>query len=166
MNTLKKLLLFLLFLIIFLIQTTLGEHIKIFDAVPNLLLVYVIIYSINSTVPASILVGSIAGLLIDVSMQGLIGLNALIMTYIAIMASFLSSKILYERKIITIITVFVLGFLYEFLNVAISSALITDLPVFYITLRYTLPSCVYNSVVSIGLVYVIDKLKFEYIRGI
>ena len=166
MSILKKLLLFLIFLILFLIQTTLGEYIKIFDAAPNLLLVFVIIYSINSSVPTSILVGSIAGLLIDVSMQGLLGLNALIMTYIAIFASFLSSRILYERKIITIITVFALGFLFEFLNVAISNALITDLPVFYITLRYTLLSCVYNSVVAIGLVYLIDKLKFEYIRGI
>ncbi len=162
----KKLLLSLTFLILFLTQTSANDFIKLFGVAPNLLLVFTIAYSINSSIPQSILVGSIAGLLIDVSMQGMLGLNALLMAYIAVLGSFVSSKILFERKIIIIITVFAFGFLYEFLNLVITSALITKLPVFYITYRYTLPSCVYNSIVAIPMVYLLNKLKFEYIRGI
>ncbi len=162
----KKLLLIITFLVLFLIQTTSEEFIKLFGVAPNLLLVFTVIYSINSSIPKSILIGSIAGLLLDVSSQGLLGLNALLMTYIAILASFLSSKILFERKIITIITVFALGFIYDFFNVLITSALITRLPVFYIIYRYTLLFCVYNSIIAIPMTYLLDKLKFEYIRGI
>jgi len=75
--------------------------IGIFGTAPNLMLVFTIIYSVNSSVLSSVVAGSIAGLLIDVSMNGIVGVNALLMMYTAVFTSYLSSKILYERKIIS-----------------------------------------------------------------
>ncbi len=162
----KKFFLFLTFLILFLVQTTSGELLRIFGAVPNLLLTFTIIYCVNSSVLSSVLVGAIAGLLTDVSTNAALGINALLMTYTAVFTSFLSSKILYERKIIICITVFALSLLYEFASVAITNFFVNSLPVFYITIRYTLLSCAYNTIVAVPLVYLINKLKFEYVRGI
>jgi len=163
---LKKLLLVLTFLILYILQTTADEMIGIFGTAPNLMLVFTIIYSVNSSVLSSVVAGSIAGLLIDVSMNGIVGVNALLMMYTAVFTSYLSSKILYERKIIICITVFGLGFIYEVLSVVISNVFIHNLPLFYITCRYILLSCVYNTIVSIPMIYLLNKLKFEYIRGI
>ena len=111
-------------------------------------------------------IGIFCGLFLDAMGVWAIGYNALLVMYIAALVASFSGKFFYENKLAVIITVFALSFLFEFVKVAVSNALFGDLPVFYVTGRYILPECIYNSIASLLLVPLANRIKYEYIRGI
>lgn len=162
----KKILTALTFVLLFVIQTSVGSYLKIFNVSPNLLLTFVIIYSVNSELLKAALAGCVCGLLTDAAGAGVMGYNALLMMYIAAMSSVFANKFYNENKLVSSLNVFIIGFIYEFIKVAVFNALYGELPVFYMTWRYILPECIFNSISAIPLAYWINWLKNEYIRGI
>lgn len=162
----KKFLSALTFVLLFIVQTSMGEELKILNIAPNFVLAFVIIYSVRSEVLTSAAIGCICGLLLDISGPGINGYNALVLMYISVLVSTISGRFYYENSLVPVIAVFIFGFIFEFIKLLISNALFESLPLFYVTWRYILPECLFNSVVSIPLIYWINWLKNEYIRGI
>ena len=162
----KKLLTVLTFAVMILVQFFASDSMQIFGVAPNLLLTFVIIYSVNTEIYKAAIEGCVCGLFLDAMGVWAIGYNALLVMYIAALVASFSGKFFYENKLAIIITVFALSFLFEFVKVAVSNALFGDLPVFYVTGRYILPECIYNSIASLLLVPLANRIKYEYIRGI
>lgn len=162
----KKLLTVLTFAVMILVQFFASDSMQIFGVAPNLLLTFVIIYSVNNEIYKAAIAGCVCGLFLDAMGVWAIGYNALLVMYIAALVASFSGKFFYENKLAVIITVFALSFLFEFVKVAVSNALFGDLPVFYVTGRYILPECIYNSIASLLLVPLANRIKYEYIRGI
>lgn len=149
-----------------LVQFFASDSMQIFGVAPNLLLTFVIIYSVNTEIYKAAIAGGVCGLFLDAMGVWAIGYNALLVMYIAALVASFSGKFFYENKLAVIITVFALSFLFEFVKVAVSNALFGDLPVFYVTGRYILPECIYNSIAALLLVPLANRIKYEYIRGI
>ena len=162
----KKFLTGLAFAVLILIHFVASDSIQIFGVAPNLILTFVIIYSVNNEIYKGAIAGCVCGLFLDAVGVGAIGYNALAVMYIAALVASFSGKFYYENKLAVIITVFASSFLFEFVKVAVSNALFGDLPVFYVTGRYILPECIYNSVAALLLVPLANRIKYEYIRGI
>ncbi len=162
----KKFFLSLTLLVLFVIQTSIGDKLKIFSVSPNLILIFVILFSMNASILKSAIAGLICGLLTDSVGFWVIGYNALFMMYIGILTSVMSSRYYFETKLTTFIIVFVFTFIFGFINTVVSSVIVSKLPVWYITYRYILFECVYNSYVALVISPLIKRLKIEYVRGI
>ena len=164
--SLKKFSTVLTFAVLILIQFFVSDSIQVFGVAPNLMLTFVIIYSVNNEIYKAAIAGCVYGLFLDATGAWAIGYNALLMMYTAALVASFSGRFFYENKLAIIITVFALSFLFEFVKVSVSNALFGDLPVFYVTGRYILPECIYNSIAALLLVPLADRIKYEYIRGI
>ena len=163
---LKKFLTVLTFAGLIIIQFFASNSMQIFGVAPNLILTFVIIYSVNNEIYKGAIAGCVCGLFLDAVGVWAIGYNALAVMYIAALVASFSGRFYYENKLAVIITVFGATFLFEFVKLALSNALFEDLPVFYVTYRYILPECIYNMVASFLLIPLAKRIKYEYIRGI
>lgn len=162
----KKLLIILTAFLLFVCQTSLGESIDILGVSPNLILIFSIVYSLDSTNYMAILTGCICGLMSDLADNEMVGVSALLMMYISFGAGIASKKFYYDNKLVGLIIVFVSSIVFEFSKFFIINLLYNEVSAPVVFFRFVLPGAVYNSILSIPLMWWINKLKNEYIRGI
>ncbi len=163
---LKKILTALIFFLILIIQTSMGIHINIFGITPNLLLVFALLMSINSTSFKAGLIGCLCGLAFDFSSDGSIGFYGLVVMYMCIFTSNLSNRFYVENVFASVTVVFVMGFLCEFVSLMFSDALFEEFSLLSTTLRYILPESILNAITALLFVKLTRWLNNEYIRGI
>ena len=162
----KKILTVAAFVILIVFQISVCEHLKIAGISPNIVLAFTILISINSSALTAGAIGCSVGLALDALCYGVVGCNALIMLYISVGASVVASKFYSENIFVSAIFVLIFGFLFDFSRAVVNNIVYDSISVSYITLRYILPGCLYNFLVSLPLFYVVRWLKNEYIRGI
>ncbi|MBE7049797.1 MAG: rod shape-determining protein MreD [Ruminococcaceae bacterium] len=162
----KKTLIILTAFVMFVFQTSLGELIDIFGIVPNLILIFVIAYSLDTTAFVASLVGCVCGIMIDFSDNGILGLGAIVMMYVALGANVVSKKFYYDNKFVGLIIVFISGLIFESSRFFIMNLLYSGTQTPLIFFRYIFPEAVYNSVLSVPIMWWVNYLKNEYIRGI
>ena len=162
----KKVLLALTAFLLFIIQTSMSSSLKILDVAPNLIFIFVIVYGLNSSTFMAGVLGCVWGILIDCADYTVMGYNALILMYVSFLSSLISKKFYYDNRLVGVIIVFVSSVAYEFLRFFISNLLFSDASFSLVLFRYILPEAVFNSVLSIPLMWWIKWLKNEYIRGI
>lgn len=165
-KNLKKTLVILTAFFLFVVQTSLGETIDIFGVVPNLILVFAVAYSLDSSAFSAALAGCICGLLTDFSDNGIVGIGGFFMMCICFCASIVSKKFYYDNKLSGLIIVFVSGLLFELSKVFIVNLIYTEFSLTSVFFRFILPGAVYNSCLSLPLMWWINWLKNEYVRGI
>lgn len=101
----KKALTYLTLIILAVLQTTLFPHLHIMGVIPNLILVFVVCYSMYADpVPATVF-AIIAGLVFDVYQASNIGFNSIMMMYIGLGLSCLTSG--YVKSNILTVLIFV-----------------------------------------------------------
>ena len=154
----------LLFLVVF--QTGAGRYIRIFGILPNLILIFTILYSMtNGSMRAGVL-GLVAGMLVDSTSYGIFGLNALLLMYTAIIVSYFSKRFYYENKTAAFCGVLIYTLVYESVLLILSQVIFSKAPFFYVFVRYIIPESFINAVISIVVLYWVKWLNNEYIRGI
>ena len=162
----KKILTALIFCLILIVQTSMGIHINIFGITPNLLLIFALLMSVNSSAFKAGLIGCICGLVFDFSSDGSIGFYGLVVMYMCIITSALSNRFYVESILASVIIVFVMGFLCEFVCLMFSDALFEDFSLLHSTIRYILPESIINAIISVLFAKPTRWLNNEYIRGI
>ena len=80
------------------LQSTLMQHFKIFDILPNTTVVLVVVFSILWGKYRGAIIGLIAGLVQDILFGGMIGTNALIYMLIGLIIGNLESSIFKENS--------------------------------------------------------------------
>ena len=101
----KKVVTYIFLIVLLVFQSTLCKNIEILHIMPNLILVFVVCYSMYSEpVPATIL-GIVAGILMDVFQAQNMGFNSIVLMYLALSLSCMTSS--YIRSNIWTIMVFV-----------------------------------------------------------
>lgn len=162
----KKALTYITLVLFTIIQTGAGRYIRIFGVLPNLILMFTIVYSLtNGSLRAGIL-GLVAGLLIDATSYGVFGLNALMLMYTSLIISYFSRKFYYENKLATFCSVFVYTLVYESLLLILTQVVFSKSPFFFVLGRYILVESLINAVISLLILYWVKWLNNEYIRGI
>lgn len=125
----KKLYIILIVFINLILQVTLYNFIKVFDVVPNIALILVVLFSLTTDVFMGGFIGLFTGILYDVLIMDVIGINGLIYFIIGVTLGNFSEEINRENKMLyvfvtAIATVFyhlVTAFIMFFLKVNISS---------------------------------------------
>ena len=162
----KKTLTYICLVLIAVIQTSVGRYIRVFGILPNLVLIFTVLYSLtNGSVRAAVL-GLVSGLLLDATSLGVFGLNGLMLMYTALIASYLSRKFYYENKLATFLGVFVYTLIYEAVLLILTQVMFSKSPFLYVFWRYIIVESLINSVISIPMLYLVKWLNNEYIRGI
>lgn len=155
---LQGILVLLLALTGFVLQTTVLKYISLADVAPNLLLIIVVSYSYVKGANAGMAAGLICGLLPDMIYGELIGVNSLICLIIGYLAGF-AHKI-YEPEdvtfpvLITAAADFIYGLLYYIFNFLFRSRLNFA----YYARRIILPEIIYTVVLSVLVYKALQKL--------
>lgn len=162
----KKVLTYITLVLFAVIQTASGRYIKIFGVLPNLVLTFTILYSLtNGSFRAGVL-GLVAGLIIDSLSSSAFGLNALLLMYTAIIASYFSRKFYYENKLASFCGVYIYTAIYESILLIFTQVIFSKAPFFSVFFRFILVESLINSAMAIPMLYVVKWLNNEYIRGI
>ena len=103
----KKVLLCLLGILLVLVEMSITNYIDIFNVSFNLLTIYITIISLYLDETDASIIGAIIGLVKDIAVGGIFGVNALILFTIGYGISFLKNKIYKESNI----TIFALVFM-------------------------------------------------------
>lgn len=127
----KTIIITLIIIANFILQSTVLQSIKILNVIPNISLILVVAFAINTDKNKSALIGFVIGILQDIIFGKFIGLNALIYMVAAYMISNINKNVFKENlaipfifTVITTIFYYAVGFLFiyflgykiEFLN--------------------------------------------------
>lgn len=96
----KKLYIILIVFINLILQVTLYNFIKVFDVVPNVALILIVLFSLTTDVFMGGFIGLFTGLLYDVLIMDVIGINALIYFIIGVTLGNFSEEINRENKML------------------------------------------------------------------
>ncbi len=112
-NPLPKKILYISLIIItlFILDNTIIPMISIKNIFPSTLFVFLVCYSIINGYAEGIIIGVAAGLLQDIYMPGVFGINMLVNMIIGILAAKVGESIFKEKAIIPILSTFLLSML-------------------------------------------------------
>ncbi len=162
----KRILSYALLVLFALIQTSAGRYIKIFGVLPNIVFCYTAVYALTNSSLRSAPMGLVCGLIIDTFSKGIFGANGFILLYLCMLASYLFGRYCFESRLCLMGGAFVFTLVYEAISVLLMSFFGTGLSFFYCLMRYILPLCVINSIISFPMIILVKWLNSEYIRGI
>lgn len=103
----KRILLCILGFLIIIIQNSIINYLSIFGMTINIVLIYLVIISLYLGELESGIIGAILGIILDSSVGGVFGSNALIFFVLSYMVSYLKDKI-YKESLIMIFTIILL----------------------------------------------------------
>ncbi len=96
----KRLYIILIVFINLILQVTLYNFIKVFDVVPNVALILVVLFSLTTNVFMGGFIGLFTGILYDILIMDVIGINALIYFVIGVTLGNFSEEINRENKML------------------------------------------------------------------
>jgi rod shape-determining protein MreD len=113
----KKVLLCLLGILLVLVEMSITNYIDIFNVSFNLLTIYITIISLYLDETDASIIGAIIGLVKDIVVGGIFGVNALILFIIGYGISFLKNKIYKESNITIFALVFIASLFDSMVNI-------------------------------------------------
>ena len=132
------------------IQSTLLQHISIFNVMPNLLVIFVIIAAIMSgSSLESAIVGVISGFLLDFMIGRTIGVNMLLLMYIGVFTGLLFKRILTRKYFGILATVFVTSLIYCFFYYVMNFTMWGQGNLLYAFTWVMLVETVYNTIICV-----------------
>lgn len=162
----KKVLTYITLILFVVIQTGLGKYIRFFGVLPNLVLTFVVVYSMTNGMVRAAVVGLVGGLFLDSTSYGVFGMNGLMLMYTALIISYFSAKFYYENKTASFCGVLIYSALYESVLLIVTQVIYAKSPFLYVFGRYILLESLINALISIPVLYWVKWLNNEYIRGI
>lgn len=162
----KRILSYSLLVLFALIQTAAGRYIRIFGVLPNIALCYTAVYALTNSPVRAAPLGLLCGLMIDALSKGIFGANGLILMYFSMLASYLFGRYFFESRFCICIGAFIFTFFYELTSLLLVSVFGADAGFFYCLIRYIIPLCLINAILSLPMIILVKWLNSEYIRGI
>lgn len=160
---LKKFLIFIFILTFFILQSTLVNYIKVYDAKPNILVILMVSLAFLEGNPSGFYIGIITGLMQDLYFGKFIGYYTLIGLYLGLIVGMLKRSFFKDSYLIVLIVIFLSTICYESC-IYITSVLIYSQHIFLsYAFRKILIEAIYNSLLSILIypIFIRFSLKFE-----
>ena len=157
---------YLTLIVLFILQTTLSRYIDIFGIAPNLIFVYVLCYAIYNFPVRSAVLCAVAGLIVDLYSRSYVGLNALLFMYIGIAISNFTSTLIKKHVWTSALGVLVVSLLYHTIILLVDYVIPGYSGFQYPFIRITLPTAVYDALVSFVIALWARKLSIHEIRGL
>ena len=134
--------------IAYVLQTTLMHSVAIFGAMPDLVLIALFCYSIVEGKERGAMAGVLTGLFVDLMSGGAFGFHTLIYMYLGVAAGILGNHVFGKNALTAMMITCILSLLYGFVLAVSMYVSKTDRNIGYMLLQITLPSAVYNAVIS------------------
>lgn len=161
-NKVNRLSLYLILIAAFILQLTLLDCIKIFNAKPNLLLLLITFFCLFYGWEAGLEAGFVSGLLIDIFSTDIFGINTLTLSITGLVIGNSSPKIFKESKMTQGFLVFIFSLISMLIHYVLASFISK---IGYINLSeylfgLVIPSAIYTSILSFIIFPVLIK-KFH-----
>lgn len=164
----KRVYIFLIILINFILQTSLYNFVEIFGEIPNISLILVVIFAINSNEIEGSIIGIVTGLLYDIMVMNVIGINTLIYFVVGIAFGYIGDELNKENTITYVFMTFLASIVWQILMCiilfflrtnTISTGSIFVQMFIQIALNTVLAGLIYNLVV-----FIFNKLNVKLIN--
>lgn len=164
----KRVYIFLIILINFILQTSLYNFVEIFGEIPNISLILVVIFAINSNEIEGSVIGVVTGLLYDIMVMNVIGINTLIYFVVGIAFGYIGDELNKENTITYVFMTFLASIVWQILMCiilfflrtnTISTGSIFVQMFIQIALNTVLAGLIYNLVV-----FIFNKLNVKLIN--
>ena len=145
----KKVLLCLLGILLVLVEMSITNYIDIFNVSFNLLTIYITIISLYLDETDASIIGAIIGLVKDIVVGGIFGVNALILFIIGYGISFLKNKIYKESNITIFALVFIASLFDSMVNIVAVIPVYNTYGILYLVTKGILTIPLINSTLSV-----------------
>ncbi len=150
-----------LLMIVFVIQSVLGDNFKIFGVLPDLIFALAVCVSLKEKRLGALVFSLSAGLLIDFTLMRTFGLNALIMIYMILIVSCVTEKYFYPNIIVNLVSTFFGTMVYQTVYLFFGFVMWGNGDFMSSFLYIILPLSFYNGLVSFIMFFVVSKLLKE-----
>lgn len=160
----KNILTYLILILVFVLQSTLCRYVEVLHIMPNLLLVFVVCYSMNAVPVRATVLAAVTGMLMDLFNARYIGINAVMMMYLGLILSCVSSDYIRTNFLTVLISTALSTFLYEgiysFLMYFIFGKMSASVMLTVVSLE-----AVYNTVAACAFAWLGRYLAYDEIRS-
>lgn len=153
-------------LVLYLVQTTLGIYIDIFDITPNIIFVFAVCYSMYNYPVRSAVLCLAAGILVDLYSQPYIGLNALLYMYIGLAISNFAGSLIKKNLWTISLGVLVVSLIYHVTILLVNYVIPGYSEFAYPVARFVAPTALYDGVLSLVMALWTKWLSEDRIRGL
>lgn len=161
----KKVVIAILIIVTFIMQTTIFQTLAVASVAPNLLLILTVTFGFMRGKREGIWIGFFCGLCIDLLYSGTVGLNALIYMYIGYLNGFLY-KVFYDEDIkVPVILIGVSDFAYSIIIYVLQFLMRVRLDFVDYLQHIIIPEMVYTIVISIIFYRLLYKLNQKFVAN-
>lgn len=161
----RKLIIALLIILTFIIQTTIFKTLTVASVAPNLLLILTVTFGFMRGKKSGIWIGFFCGLCIDLLYSGTVGMNTLIYMYIGYLNGFLY-KVFYDEDIkVPVILIGLSDFVYCVITYILQFLMRVRLDFMGYFQHIIIPEMVYTIVISIIIYRPLYKLNKKLVEN-
>lgn len=160
----KNLFTYITLLLVIVFQTTVFRYLEVLHIIPNLVLVYVVCYSMYAEPTKATILAVVSGLLTDIIQTRHIGFTALIMLFVALVYAIVSSDYIKSNIITVVAGTFIATFIYECLYACVLYVMFDKLSIGYM-LYVILLEGIYNMVMAFPMMFVSKYFAEDEIRS-
>lgn len=160
----KNILTYIALILVFVFQSALGRHIEVLHIVPNLMLVFVVCYSMNAEPVKATVLSVAAGIIMDLFAARHLGINALMMMYLGMILSCVTSGYIRTNFVTALVCVAVSTLFYEGIYAFLMYFIFGKLTVGTLfTVAFF--EAVYNTVTACALFWLCRYLAYDEVRS-
>lgn len=161
----RKIVIGILIIVAFILQTTLFQFFAVAQVAPNLLLILTVSFGFMRGKRSGLWIGLFCGLCIDLLYSDVIGLNALIYMYIGYVNGFLY-KVYYDEDIkVPVILIGISDLVYSILIYVLQFLMRVRLEFLEYLQHIIIPEIVYTMVISILVYRLLYKLNQKFVAN-
>ncbi len=153
-------------IVIYILQTSLGIYIDIYDIAPNIIFVFAVCYSMYNFPVRSTVLCLVAGIMVDLYSQPYVGINALLYMYIGLAISNFAGSLIKKNIWTVALGVLVVSVVYHTAMLIINYVIPGYAAFWYPFLRIVLPTALYDGVISVVIACWARWLSEERIKGL
>lgn len=155
----KYVLILLMVVFGFAIQTTIIQYIEIFNTRPNIVLVIVILYALIRGNHEGSIIGFLSGFIMDVISGKVFGLHSLLFMYICILVGTFNKRFFKDNYFVAILFVSVFTFLYQSVFYFLNFFIWGKTNVGFVYSNIIFPEVIYNSIIAIPIYAIVVKIN-------
>lgn len=153
----KKVYLCLLGIVILILENSVTNYISIFGSTIDFILIFLTIISLYMDELESSIIGAIIGLIKDITVGGIFGINALVYFAICYIVSYSRKKIYKESKITIFTLILATSIFSSLINIISSMIIYSSFTISKLIIRGIVIIPILNSVMALILYRVFDK---------
>ncbi len=154
----KRLYLMLIVFINLILQVTIYNFVKIYDVVPNIALILVVLFSLTTNEYMGGIIGLFTGLLYDILIMDIVGINTLIYFIVGVSLGHFSEEINKENKLLFVFITMIASVFYHLATAFIMFFLRMNISNMLLILDKIIVQIILNSLLCIPVLILVNYL--------